>query len=361
MYACKNEEGKTAFRCADAISVVEVEAKYASDKKDHVLYWYVERVDKDGKLIKRIIDFDDKNKYFYLQTDEGEILPDKRFKGKNAKPHITYRIDGDSNTYYDNYGLIPFFRLDNNKKQHSSLKTIKPLIDDYDMMASSLSNNLVDFDTPIHLVKGFEGDNLDELQTNLKTKKIVGVGENGGMEVMTVDIPYAARQTKLELDEKNIYRFGFGLNLSGLKDTAATTNIAIKEAYSLLYLKCSKIEIRLKQFMRKIIKVVLQEVNTANETDYQMKDIYFNFEHEIMSNASENAQNGLIEAQTRQTEITSLLNIASLLDNETLMQLICEQFDIDYDDIKNKLPDPDEADTSINEAQSALNGVIAVE
>lgn len=361
MYACKNEEGKTAFRCADAIGVVEVEAKYASDKKDHVLYWYVERVDKDGKLIKRIIDFDDKNKYFYLQTDEGEILPDKRFKGKNAKPHITYRIDGDSNTYYDDYGLIPFFRLDNNKKQHSSLRTIKPLIDDYDMMASSLSNNLVDFDTPIHLVKGFEGDNLDELQTNLKTKKIVGVGENGGMEVMTVDIPYAARQTKLELDEKNIYRFGFGLNLSGLKDTAATTNIAIKAAYSLLDLKCSKIEIRLKQFMRKIIKVVLQEVNTANETDYQMKDIYFNFEHEIMSNASENAQNSLIEAQTRQTEITSLLNIASLLDNETLMQLICEQLDIDYDDIKNKLPDPDEADTSINEAQSALNGVIAVE
>lgn len=43
-------------------------------------------------------------------------------------------------------------------------------------------------------------------------------------------IPYQARQAKLELDEKNIYRFGMGLNTAGLKDTSATTNIAINEA-----------------------------------------------------------------------------------------------------------------------------------
>lgn len=36
---------------------------------------------------------------------------------------------------------------------------------------------------------------------------------------------YQARQAKLELDEKNIYRFGMGLNTVGLKDTSATTNM----------------------------------------------------------------------------------------------------------------------------------------
>jgi hypothetical protein len=223
-------------------------------------------------------------------------------------------------------------------------------------MASSLSNNLADFDTPIHVVRGFEGDNLDQLQQNLKTKKLIGVSEEGGVEVHTVDIPYQARQAKLELDEKNIYRFGFGLNLSGMKDTAATTNIAIKAAYSLLDLKCSKLEIRLKQFLRKIIKVVIDEINKENGTDYQMKDVYFNFEHEIMSNAQENAQIDLLQAQKRQAEITTLLNIAAQLDNETLMQLICEQLDLDYDDIKGKLPNPDEAEQDLNAAQGVLNG-----
>jgi hypothetical protein len=41
-------------------------------------------------------------------------------------------------------------------------------------------------------------------------------------------------------------------------------------------------------------------------------------------------------------EITTLLNLASHLDNETLMQQICEQLDLDYNDLKDKLPDPEE-------------------
>lgn len=295
--------------------------------------------------------------YYYVQSNDGEIKKDDAEK-INPKPHTLYKKEGDAAIYYKGFGFIPFFRLDNNKKQFSSLKTVKNLIDDYDLMASSLSNNLVDFDTPIHVVKGFQGDNLDELQTNLKTKKIIGVDEDGGVEVKTVDVPYQAREAKLNLDEKNIYRFGMGLNTAGLKDTAATTNIAIKAAYSLLDLKCSKLEIRLKQFLRKIIKVVIAEINDQNGTDYQMKDVYIDFEHEIMSNAQENAQIKLTEAQAKQAEINTLLSLAAQLDNETLMQLICDQLDIDYEDIKDKLPIPDEAYNAAQDAQNVLNGVV---
>lgn len=205
-------------------------------------------------------------------------------------------------------------------------------------MASSLSNNLADFDTPVYAVKGFQGNDLNELQQNLKTKKMIGVGEDGDIDVKTVDIPYQARQAKLELDEKNIYRFGMGLNTSGLKDTNATTNIAIKAAYSLLDLKCSKLEIRLKQFLRKLLKPVLDEINEHNKTDYQMKDVYFNFKREVMSNAQENAQIKLTEAQEQSVRINTLLNLAAQLDSETLMQNICEVLDIDYEEIKDRLP-----------------------
>jgi SPP1 family phage portal protein len=357
MYAYKNEEGKTAFQCADSIGVVEVRDKDTDSNTAHVIYWYIDRIEKGQKKIKRIQVWDAEQVEFFVQTDNGEIERDASVE-INPRPHTLYKADGKDTIYFKGFGFIPFFRLDNNKRQFSSLKTVKDLIDDYDLMASSLSNNLVDFDTPIHVVKGFQGDNLDELQQNLKTKKIIGVEDNGGVEVHTVDVPYQARLTKLELDEKNIYRFGMGLNTSGLKDTAATTNIAIKAAYSLLDLKCSKLKIRLKQFLRKLIKVVLEEVNQANGTDYQLKDVYFNLdEPEIMSNAQENAQIGLIEAQEQQTRITTLLNLATQLDNETLMQNICEVLDIDYEEIKGKLPDPDEAMNEINNMQGALNGI----
>ena len=356
MFAYKNEEDRLSFQCADSLVVVEVEAKYASDEKEHKIYWYIDKIDKNGKAVKKILDYDSENIYYYKQVGEGKIEPDNWFNGKNVKPHITYKVEGDSKTYYDTFGFVPFFRLDNNKKQFSALKTIKALIDDYDMMASSLSNNLADFDSPVLIVKGFEGDNLDQLQANVRSRKLMGVDEEGGMEVHTVNIPYEARQVKLDLDEKNIYRFGFGLNTSGLKDTNATTNIAIKAAYSLLDLKCSKLMINLKQFLMKIIKVVLAEINAVNGTDYSLNDVDIVFEPEVMSNAQENAQIALIEAQEQQVKINTLLSLATQLDVDTLQQELCEAMELDYEEIKGKLPKPDEADADIDNAQAILEG-----
>lgn len=210
------------------------------------------------------------------------------------------------------------------------------------------------------MVKGFQGVNLEELQTNLK-KKIIGVDDDGGVDVKTVDVPYQVRQAKLELDEKNIYRFGMGLNTAGLKDTNATTNIAIKAAYSLLDLKCSKLEIRLKQLLRRLLKLIIVEINETDGTDYHCNQVYFEFSHEVMSNERENAQIALTEAQKTQVLINTLLSLASQLDNETLMRNICDALDIDYDEIKGKLPNPDEAENEPAEAQKALDGVNADE
>ena len=360
MFAYRNEQDKLSFQCADSLGVIEVREKDTDDGCAYVIYSYIDRIDKGHKEIKRIQVWDDKQVYFYVQSNNGKITEDESEK-INPKPHTLYKKEGDTAIYYKGFGFIPFFRLDNNKKQFSSLRTVKELIDDYDMMASSLSNNLKDFDTPLHVVKGYEGDNLDELQTNLKTKKIVGVDDDGGIDIKTVDVPYQAREAKLNLDEKNIYRFGMGLNMAGLKDTNATTNIAIKAAYSLLDLKCSKLEIKLKQFLRKLLRLVLDEINAAEGTDYQLSQVYFQFDHEIMSNQQENAQIELTEAQRQQTQINTLLSLAANLDNETMMQLICDALDIDYEEIKGKLPDPEEAEKSVTQAQNVLDGVITDE
>jgi SPP1 family phage portal protein len=224
-------------------------------------------------------------------------------------------------------------------------------------MASSLSNNLVDFDTPIHVVKGFEGDNLDELQQNIRTKKLIGVGEDGDLEIKTIEVPYQARLTKLELDEKNIYRFGMGLNMSGLKDTSATTNIAIKAAYSLLELKCFKLEIKIKSMLRKMVKLIINEINAREGTGYSDKDVYFKFTHEIMSNAQENAQIKLTEAQANQVAIATIQGLADVIDDDTIIQLICEQLDISYEDIMAKLPDNSDGLSDIYQAKTALNAL----
>lgn len=353
MHAYIGDDDKLHFENADCLGVVEVEGRFADDHKDQFIYKYMDRIDKEGNMQFKILVIDDQYTYYYKQQNDGEITEDEEAV-INPKPHRIYEKGGKLYTKADAEGFLPFWRLDNNKKKTSLLKPVKALIDDYDIMASSLTNNLIDFDTPIHVVKGFQGDNLDELQQNLKTKKLIGVDDDGGVEVHTVDVPYQARVAKLELDEKGIYKFGMGLNLAGLKDTAATTNIAIKAAYSLLELRCSKMIIQIKQFLRKILKVIIAEINEQNGTDYRLSQVYFTFEPEIMSNAQENAQIALTESQEQQTRINTLLGLATYLDNELLMELVAEQLDLDYEEVKSKMTDPDEIDNNLRAAAATL-------
>lgn len=342
MYAYKSAEGKTAFQTADSLGVVEVRAKDTDDGCEYVIYWYIDRIDKGQKKIKRIQVWDAHQTYFYVSDGEGKIEKDAS-QEVNPRPHTLYQKKEGGDLYYEDYGFIPFFRLDNNKKQFSDLKPVKQLIDDYDLMACGLSNNLQDASEYLVVVKGFQGDKLDELIQNVKTKKHIGVnGENGGgVDFKTVDIPYEARKVKLELDKESIYKFGEGFDSAQMGD-GNITNVVIKSRYAPLDLKYNKFIILVKQFLRKLIKVVLAEINETEGTDYQMKDVYFDFEPEVITNAQDNAQIELIDAQRKQTEVNTLLGLEAVLGKELVVQNICEVLELDYDDIKDKLPEPEE-------------------
>lgn len=356
MYAVSGTDGKTCFECADSMGVVEVRAKDTDDGCEYFIFWYIDRIDKGKKKITRVQVWDKENVYFYVSVRDGELVRDDTVE-INPRPHTIF-TDKKGKQSGKGFGFIPFFRLDNGRKQFSGLKPIKALIDDYDLMACSLSNNLQDFTDALYVVSGFQGDNLDEMIQNLKSKKAIGVDDDGGVEIRTVDIPYQARQTKLDLDEKNIYRFGMGFNSAQIGD-GNITNVVIKSRYALLDLKCNKLEIRLKQFLRKLIQIVLDEINKNNETDYQQKDVYFNFEREVMTNASDNAQIEKTDAEKQQVQINTILSLANVLDDETVVQSICDILDISYEDIKGKITPNEEKSTA--QALTELKKVIVNE
>lgn len=310
-------------------------------------------------------DHDIKNyRMFYFNSD-GQLVEDTS-RANVRIPHPFFKELTEQGTQYTLSGSDGFVFSDVPELQSELDARFNNNDDFIDELSETLTDcqtkgfaymyNLIDFDHPLYAVKGFEGDNLDELQQNLKTKKIVGVGSDGGIEVHTVDVPYEARKVKLELDEKNIYRFGMGLNLSGLKDTSATTNIAIKAAYSLLDLRCKHLERNIKRFLRKIVTVCIDEINQQNGTDYQITDVYFEFTHEVMSNEQENEQNELTEAQKQQVQINTLLSLAQIFGDDLTIQYICDVLDIDYEDVKDKLPD-NEAD-KVQQVQDDLNSII---
>ena len=128
------------------------------------------------------------------------------------------------------------------------------------------------------------------------------------------------------------------------------TNVVIKSRYALLDLKCNKLEIRLKQFMRKLLKIVLAEINESGGTDYQMQDVYFDFRREVMANALDNAQIALTDAQKQQAQVNTLMTLADVLDDETLLENICDVLELDYKTIRGRTkPDDDAADVALDD------------
>ena len=104
--------------------------------------------------------------------------------------------------------------------------------------------------------------------------------------------------------------------------------------------------------------MVLDEINSEHETGYELSDVYFKFNHEIMSNALENSQIKANEAAAKQTAVNTLLSLADTLDDVTIKQQICDALDIEFEDIKDRLPGND-AEKDIEEAVktlTALNG-----
>ena len=359
LYRYKNENDRSVFEYADGIGVVEVREKDADDDCKHVLYWYIDRIDKGKKVIKRIQDWTETETYFFVQVDSGEIELDNTVE-INPRPHVVYKDKETGKLMGYDLGCIPFYRLDYNRKQFSGLKPIKHLIDDFDLMMCGLSNNLVDFDTPLHVVSGFQGDDLDELQQNLKTKKIIGVDAEGGVEVKTVEIPYQARQAKAAEDEKAIYKFGMGLNTYGLKDTAATTNLAIQSAYSLLEMKANKFEPRFEALLEDIIKVVIAEINEEHKTDYQLSDVEINLARRTIANETENIANDKVKAETKQIEVNTILSIAATVGDEQTLKLICDTLDIEFEEIKGQLEELQKGHGT-QDAKDVLDAVVTEE
>lgn len=335
MYAYKAADERSRFMTADSMGVVEVRKNDTDDGCEYVIYYYTDRIDKGKKIITRIQVWDDHSTTYYVQASDGKIQLDTSQK-INPLPHIIYAKGNEGELYYKGnggYGFIPFFRLDNNRKQVSGLKAVKGLIDDYDLMACGLSNNLQDIGEGLYVVKGFEGADLDEMIQNIKVKKHVGVGAEGGVDIKTIEIPYEARKIKLELDEKNIYRFGMGFNSAQIGD-GNITNIVIKSRYALLDLKSNKLEIRLKQFLLKMLKLALDEINKLLQTDYRTEDVTIGFKREVMTNAQDNAQIALTEAQRQGQLLSNLFVAANVLDDDTVLKSVCEILDMDYETVK---------------------------
>ncbi len=340
LYWYKDDRNRIRFQHADSMGLVEVKdgGSDTDTVNDYIIRYYPVLV-KDNRTATRIEVWDGNKTYYYIST--GGILELDRNVPVNPCPHLLYKVG--SEYYYEEMNRLPFLRLDNDRSQQSGLRAIKEIIDDYDVMNSGLSNNLQDVAEGIYVVKGFKGNSLDELIWNVKSRKTVGVSEKGDLDIKTVNIPYEARKTKMEIDEKNIYRLALAFNSSQTGD-GNITNIVLKSRYTLLDMKAKKLITRIKDFLQTPLEIVLDEINAEHHTAFEPEDVYIEIIPVIPTDEKEDAEIEKLNAETLQIKIGTVLDVASVVDEETLLKEVCRIMELDFEEIRGKMMQPSEAE-----------------
>ncbi|WP_165006004.1 MULTISPECIES: phage portal protein [unclassified Enterococcus] len=334
VFARTNAQDRICFQIADSLCVFGIYDE--ENQLQRICRYYDTEVEREGKreILHHAEIWTDQVVYFFEaeNTKSFKLEPSEL----NPRPHVL-AVDTQTGTLLQrSYGQIPFYRLSNNKKETTDLKPIKALIDDYDLMNCFLSNNLQDFAEAIYVVSGFQGDDLSKLRQNVKAKKVVGTGSDGGLDIKTVTIPTEGRKTKMDIDKENIYKFGMAFDSTQVGD-GNITNIVIKARYTLLNMKANKTEARLHAMLEWMNKLVIEDINRRFNKSYDPKEVSFTFTREVMVNENDLVANEKTEAETKQIIINSIMQIAPRLDDATVLKLICEQFDLDWEEMQVSL------------------------
>lgn len=342
----KLSNDRLSFAVADSLKVIQIFDE--NNQLIAIIRYYDSEIYKGDKAVTvtKAELWDSEKVHYFVSNENKEFILDGSYEVNpmfyntmiNSKTDVAYGQSLGTALGIDDF--IPFLRYDNNKYRTTDLEPIKSLIDDYDLMACSLSNNLQDYDQPFFAVKGFQGDKYETLINNLRSRGAVGTGENGGIEVHTVNIPVEARKEKLKVDKEGIYKFGMGFDSSQVGD-GNITNVVIQSRYSLLDFKCNKAEIRLRKLIKRMLKLIVADINRRFSTNYHTEDLEITITRSTIFNEKEIEEREKIKAERKQVEIDNLLNAATRLDDESVLERICEILELDYDEISQQLDEQD--------------------
>lgn len=184
----------------------------------------------------------------------------------SKRPYIvTMRSDalGDEVLSTGNYQRLPIIPLYANTERHSELTpAIKAKIDAYDNILSDFADNLDRANDVYWVLNNFGGttDDIAQMLEEIQRIKAVanlsdGTGSSSTAEPHTIEVPYAARQTALDILERALYQDYMALNIDALTG-GSLTNVAIRAATANLNLKADRYEWQVFRFVQQLLSLL---------------------------------------------------------------------------------------------------------
>ena len=228
--------------------------------------------------------WDDKQVTFYIKSN-GEYILDP-YEDVNPRSHFEHGTNSEGFKGYG-WGRVPFIKFRNNEEERSDLVYYKSLIDAYDNRVSDNQNSFDEIQELITILKGYEGENLSDFMQNLKYYKAIKVSEDGGVDTLQQEIPMDSINTHLDRLEDNIFTFGMGVDTNTDKFGNAPSGIALKFLFSLLDLKATTTERKIRPAIQELIWYLAEYLEISNQGKYDYKSVDFTFQYNVMMNELE--------------------------------------------------------------------------
>ena len=231
-------------------------------------------------------------------NDKSAMLHEKRPYKLKVR---TSEADGEEIYDGENYPTFPIVPLWGNDKKQSELVGRQGTIDALDLLNSNLINNLDEANYIYWVLTNCGGmDDIDDAKfiEQLKTTHVAHAdGDSGATaEAHTIEAPYQASESAIQTIQRRLYEDFMCLDVNSLS-AANKTATEIKAAYQPLDSKCDMYEYCVIEFVQKILelagiddKVTFTRSKVVNKSD----------------------------------EINTLLAAQAYLDDETLVEQVCQ-------------------------------------
>ncbi len=250
-------QGENGAFCYWPVPPEQIRPVYAPDSiRPRLQYLIRSAAAPDGKTVRHEL-WTDRDVTYYTAGENGVITRDAALGENGVLPHC--------------YGAIPFIEFRNNSDGTGDLPMYRALIDAIDKLVSGFANDIDDMQEIIWVIKNYAGETAEvdydrdgnpipreiDLLQKLKTKKLVNVDGDGGVDTLRGEIPYEARCAFLDILTRQLYISAMAVN--PFPDAIGqASGVYIDFLYSLLELKAGLMETEFRSGFDALAKAALR-------------------------------------------------------------------------------------------------------
>lgn len=220
-------------------------------------------------------------KYFIFEA--GKLIPDVP-AGIEQNYHF---MINDKPYLWEN---IPLIHFKYNEEEQPLVDSIKSLIDNYNMQASTNADLLADIPNFIYKLINYGGEDLGEFLSDLNKYRAVKTEEDGDVDKLQADIQTDAAETEIDRNRNSIYEFGRGVDTreESLRDASG---VALRFRYSDLDMDCNILEAEFQSSIEHMLWFINTYISITGQGDFTEEKVNIIFNRDIIIAETEAIEN----------------------------------------------------------------------